>query len=119
LQELLGYIIISNKGIRYLGSTNDSSKRSLGNIYCTLEIVQLLLEEESCNRWGQEGSNSLGGAVSAVSSAESIVHEEVGIGSLLRKSKCKFRHKNEDTITSLENITNFLANAGSFFSSSG
>ena len=36
--------------------------------------------------------------MSAVSSAESIVHEEVGIGSLLRKSKCKFRHKNEDTI---------------------
>ena len=46
--------------------------------------------------------------MSAVSSAESIVHEEVGIGSLLRKSKRKFRHKNEDTITSFRKYYQFL-----------
>ena len=46
----------------------------------TLEVVQLLLEKKSGDGRGQEGSDTLSGAVGAVSSAEGVVDEDVSVG---------------------------------------
>ena len=52
-------------------------------ILLTLEVVQLLLEKESGDGRGQISSDTLSGAVGAVSSAEGVVDEDVGVGSKL------------------------------------
>eukprot|EP00952_Eustigmatos_sp_NYUAD-ZCMA_P009260 38297-Eustigmatos_ZCMA.PRE.1 len=51
-----------------------------GTIPSHLEVVQLLLEEEPSHRRGQVLGESLGGAVGAVGSAESVVDIQVSIG---------------------------------------
>jgi len=68
---------------RDLGAADNGRKGSLGDIDGTLEVVELLLEEETRNRGLQELADTLGGAVGAVSSAEGIIHVEIGVGSQL------------------------------------
>jgi hypothetical protein len=66
-----------------LGASDDSNKRLLGGLDGTLEVVELLLEEEARDRGLEEVGNTLSGGVGAVGSAEGVVDVEVGVRSEL------------------------------------
>mmetsp|Transcript_27165 Transcript_27165/g.59366 ORF Transcript_27165/g.59366 Transcript_27165/m.59366 type:complete len:503 (+) Transcript_27165:129-1637(+) len=64
----------------HLGATDDSAERALGLEHGTLKVVQLLLEEETRDRRGQELGDTLGGGVGAMGGTEGVVDVQVGVG---------------------------------------
>jgi hypothetical protein len=62
---------------RNLGAADNGSEGALGLADGTLEVVELLLQEEARNRRREELGHTGGGGVSAVGSAEGIVNVHV------------------------------------------
>lgn len=77
----------------HLGSPHNSGEGALGFLHGTLEVVELLLEEESRDGRGQELGDPLRRPVRAVRGSERIIHEQVeGLGELLREI-CRSQHQ--------------------------